>query len=105
MPAYEQENKGQIDAPVQQVISQLETVFEAMADGVFIYDDHERIIKTNAAGRELLGGAELYRSPSTSLQEGAERFRMRDPRGLSAKSNGPCAGFYGARRSRALRMC
>ena len=82
MPAYEQENKGQMDAPVQKVIDQLEAVFEAMADGVFIYDDHERIIKTNAAGRELLGGAGLYRSPSTSLQEGAERFRMRDPRGL-----------------------
>ena len=82
MPAYEQENKGQMDAPVQQVIDQLEAVFEAMADGVFIYDDHERIIKTNIAGRELLGGVELYRSPSTSLQEGAERFRMRDSRGL-----------------------
>ncbi len=85
MAAYEQENKEmgqQIEVSGQHVISQLEAVFDAMVDGVFVYDGSGKLIKTNAAARELLGGEELYRVPTTSLQEGVRRFRLRDPRGL-----------------------
>lgn len=57
----------------------LEAVFDAIEDGIFVYDALGRIIRVNPAARELLGGKELYRTPSASLQEGIERFRLRDP--------------------------
>ncbi|HZU01489.1 MAG TPA: PAS domain S-box protein, partial [Ktedonobacteraceae bacterium] len=34
--------------------SQLETIFDAMVDGVFVYDREGRFVQMNAAGRELL---------------------------------------------------
>ena len=57
----------------------LDAVFDAMEDGIFVYDAFGHVIRTNPVARELLGGKELYCSPSTSLQEGMERFLLRDP--------------------------
>ena len=82
MPSYEQERnlqkprRGALDAA-----GQLEAIYDAMADGVFVYDARAQLVRVNAAGRELLGGALLY-SPSSSLREGAARFRIRTAQGV-----------------------
>jgi PAS domain S-box-containing protein len=85
MPTDEHKRHGiGINSPIEytsaepEAMRQLEAVFDAMADGVFVYDAEGRLIKTNTAGRELLGGDKLYRFPSSSLQAGAERFRLRN---------------------------
>ncbi len=87
MPLYEQESdtKGQ---PVEYITGaldasgQLEAVFDAMADGVFVYDGRGQLIKTNTAGRELLGSKEHPYARSSSLRDSAVRLRLRTPQGL-----------------------
>ncbi|GAC1377155.1 MAG: hypothetical protein NVSMB44_46410 [Ktedonobacteraceae bacterium] len=81
MRSHEQEsNNPQVEtmAAAQAVSGQLEAIFNAMADGVFVYDGSGHLIKSNATGRGLLDSGELYRSLSTLLQEGAERFHLRN---------------------------
>lgn len=87
MVAFEQhpdgmENGQQIShlTAIQQVTDQLKAVFDAMADGVFVYDDQGRLILTNPAGRDLVGD-DPYPSLSTSLQDNADRFQLRNMHG------------------------
>ena len=87
MVAFEQHHNGMENdqqssqaTSAQQVTDQLKAVFEAMADGVFVYDGEGRLILTNPAGRDLVG-EDPYPPPSSSLQDNAERFRLRTTRG------------------------
>ncbi|MHB8595635.1 MAG: PAS domain-containing sensor histidine kinase [Ktedonobacteraceae bacterium] len=65
---------------MQQVTDQLKAVFDAMADGVFVYDGQGHLILTNPAGRDLVG-EDPYPSPSASLQDNADRFQLRNLHG------------------------
>ena len=75
MRSYEQESSdGQAENmfAVQEINGQLEAVFDAMADAVFVYNEHGLLIKSNAVGRELLSGDEWRRILSFSPREDAE---------------------------------
>jgi PAS domain S-box-containing protein len=48
---------------------QLEAIFEAMADGIFVYDKDGRILRMNRAARDLLGLDDLPGYTALSLEE------------------------------------
>lgn len=80
----EQESSSQQTENVfaaQEVNGQLEAVFDAMVDCVFVYNEHGQLIKSNSAGRELLGYEDIARALSASPHEGTDRFSLRDIHG------------------------
>src|SRR5690242_11145772 len=48
---------------------QLEAIFDAMADGIFVYDKDGRILRMNRAARDLLGLDDLPGYTALSLEE------------------------------------
>lgn len=50
-------------------VRQLETVFEAMTDGIFVFDKDGRILRMNRAARDLLGLDDLASYTALSLEE------------------------------------
>ena len=55
-----------------------EAIFEAIADGVFVYDAAARIVRLNAAGREILG-PEASAQLARPLEERAAHSRLSMP--------------------------
>jgi signal transduction histidine kinase/PAS domain-containing protein/ActR/RegA family two-component response regulator len=62
---------------------ELEAIFEAMADGVAVYDQHGRILRMNAIMQQQLGVADMRDADAFSLQQRAERLMVCDPQGRS----------------------
>jgi PAS domain S-box-containing protein len=58
--------------------SKLEAIFEAMADGVFVFDSEGSLLQTNAAFREMLGIDAVSDHPLRSLQARAAFLTPRD---------------------------
>jgi PAS domain S-box-containing protein len=68
----------------QQVAAQaaeLKVIFEAMADGVAVYDRDGQVARMNPALRQLLGGAADAEYYSHSLPERAQQLRLSDEAG------------------------
>jgi signal transduction histidine kinase len=73
-------DRKQLEQALVERISQLEAVFEAMADGVFVYDQQGKIIQMNTAAGELLfPGVEDF--PAHSLEERLALLTVRDQQG------------------------
>lgn len=73
--------RKQLEQALVERISQLEAVFEAMADGVFVYDQQGQIVQMNTAASELLlPGATDF--AARSLEERLAVLTVRDLRGL-----------------------
>ncbi len=62
--------------------NQLETIFSAMTDGVFVYDVSGNILQVNTAGRELLA---LDTFPAYTMLPPQERLRLLDTRDAQGK--------------------
>lgn len=62
-------------------ISQLEAVLEAMADGVFVYDQEGQIVQMNTAAGELLFPGVDIDFAASSLQERLAFLQVRDVQG------------------------
>jgi signal transduction histidine kinase/PAS domain-containing protein len=63
--------------------SQLETIFEAMTDGVFVYDRHGSIVQVNTAARRLLALDVVPDYTARPLEERLALLDMRDTQGQS----------------------
>ena len=63
--------------------SQLEAIFEAMTDGVFIYDRHSSIVQVNTAARRLLALDRVPDYTARPLEERIALLDMRDTQGQS----------------------
>jgi len=61
--------------------SQLEAIFEAMTDGIFVYEEQGSIIQANTAGRELLAFASRPNYPTQPLHERVAQLALRDEQG------------------------
>lgn len=59
----------------------LATVFDAMADGIIVYDTEARILRSNAAIRHMLGWAADPTYPDVNLEERSRRLRILDTNG------------------------
>lgn len=72
--------RKQLEEALVERISQLEAIFEAMADGVFVYDQQGQIVQMNTAASELLlPGATDF--AARSLQERLAQLAVRDLQG------------------------
>jgi len=63
--------------------SQLEAIFEAMTDGVFVYDRHGSIMQVNTAARRLLALDVVPDYTARPLEERIALLDMRDTQGQS----------------------
>jgi PAS domain S-box-containing protein len=72
--------RKQLEEALVERISQLEAIFEAMADGVFVYDQQGQIVQMNTAASELLlHGATDF--AARSLQDRLAQLAVRDLQG------------------------
>lgn len=72
--------RKQLEEALVERISQLEAIFEAMADGVFVYDQQGQIVQMNTAASELLlPGATDF--AARSLQDRLAQLAVRDLQG------------------------
>ncbi len=67
----------------QAYASQLEAIFEAMTDGVFVYDRHGSIVQVNTAARRLLALDVVPDYTARPLEERIALLDMRDTQGQS----------------------
>jgi len=65
----------------QERTSLVETIFEAMADVVIVYDLNGEVLEANAAGRHFLHRVAQHHSLNMSLQERSTRLQLRDGTG------------------------
>jgi signal transduction histidine kinase/PAS domain-containing protein len=61
--------------------SQLEAIFESMADSVFVYDPQGRIVRSSAAARKLFAFDARPDYATLPLDERLSQVEMRDPQG------------------------
>jgi PAS domain S-box-containing protein len=76
--AAEQSARKEVEAAWQQ----LEAIFAAMTDGVFVYDAQGHILRMNEAARVLLARYTTPDDVKASLGERAERVKPRSPEGV-----------------------
>jgi signal transduction histidine kinase/PAS domain-containing protein len=67
---------------------ELEAVFEALTDGLLVYDAEGRILRSNTAARQLLGFATRPDFAALPWQERAVRYAPRDVQGHSIPPEG-----------------
>jgi PAS domain S-box-containing protein len=60
---------------------ELEAIFEALADGLLVYDAEGHILRTNIAARQILGLEAHLEFAALPLQERAIRYALRDEQG------------------------
>ncbi len=70
-----------LERQVQEQATQLETIFEAQADGVAVFDLQGRILRTNRALSQLFGFDADTEYPSLPLAERVQRVQMFDEQG------------------------
>jgi PAS domain S-box-containing protein len=75
--AAEQEARKEIEG----IWQQLEAIFAAMTDGVFVYDAQGHIVRMNEAARMLLARYTMADDFTVPLQVRAERYGPRSPEG------------------------
>src|SRR5262249_12906398 len=74
--------RRRLERQVMEQANQLEATFEAIADGVFVFDKKGRIQRNNAAERGMLGlGTAAEAHPQTVLERG-QLLMLRDEHGL-----------------------
>ncbi len=73
--------RRRLERQVTEQASQLEITFDAMTDGITVFDRDGHIVRSNAADREMFGfGPDATVAPST-LGERFERISLRDEHG------------------------
>jgi PAS domain S-box-containing protein len=79
--------RRQLEQHVQEQASQLEAIFEALADGVAVYDREGQFVRANTALRHLLGFETEAGYTTRPLDERAQRLQLYDAQGepLSAE--------------------